>query len=99
MAQTTARRITASKIGDIYRRKKDHGTLADRQKSTRHVTTAAMRRGLAFEPVAADAYAKVKDYKLNIYSCGVIVSFGVHGWLLVLTEKCTILICSQSTVS
>ena len=40
-------RITASKIGDIFRRRKDHGTLTDRLKCTRHVTTAAMRQGLA----------------------------------------------------
>ena len=73
-------RITASKIGDIYRRRKDHGTLADRLKSTRHVTTAAMRQGLAFEPVAAEAYAKAKDYKLNLYPCGVIVNFSCP-WL------------------
>ena len=38
-------RITASKIGGIYRRRKDHGTLADRLKSTRHITTEAMRQG------------------------------------------------------
>ena len=46
----------------IYRRRKDHGTLADRLKSTGHITTAAMRQELAFEPVAAESYASVKDY-------------------------------------
>lgn len=68
-------RITASKVGDIYRRRKDHETLAKRLKSTRHVTTLAMRQGLAFEPVAAEAYAQLKEYKLNMYPCGVVVNF------------------------
>ena len=68
-------RITASKIGEIYRRRKDHSTLADRLKSTRHITTAAMRQGLAFEPVAAESYARVKDYRLNLYPCGVVVNY------------------------
>ena len=68
-------RITASKIGDLYRRRKDHGTLADRLTSTRHITTAAMRQGLAFEPVAAEAYTRIKDYTLNLYPCGVVVNY------------------------
>ena len=67
-------RITASRIGEIYRRRKDHEVLAKRLKSTRQVTTAAMRQGLAFEPVAAEAYAREKAYKLNLYPCGVVVS-------------------------
>ena len=67
-------RITASRIGEIYRRRKDHEVLAKRMKSTRRVTTAAMRQGLAFEPVAAEVYAQVKECKLNLYPCGVVVN-------------------------
>ena len=40
-------RLTASNIGEIYKRRKDGKTLVDRLKSTRHVTTAEMRQGLA----------------------------------------------------
>ena len=75
-----AHRITASKIGEIYRRRKDHESLAKRLQSTRQVMTAAMRQGLAFEPVAAEAYAQAKDYRLNLYPCGVVVS-GSCPWL------------------
>ena len=33
-----------------------------------------MRQGMAFEPVAAEVYAREKAYKLNLYPCGVVVS-------------------------
>ena len=69
-------RITASKVGDINRRRKDFDTLAKRLKSTRQVTTAAMREGLASEPVAARCYAETAQNKsVNIYPCGIIVNF------------------------
>ena len=49
-------RITASNIGEIFKRRKEEGPLVQRLKSTRHVMTTAMRQGLALEPVAAKAY-------------------------------------------
>ena len=67
-------RLTASNIGEIYKRKKDPSTLVTRLKSTRKVTTAAMRHGLESEPTAATAYATYKDSKVNLYPCGVVVS-------------------------
>ncbi|KAJ8307894.1 hypothetical protein KUTeg_014541 [Tegillarca granosa] len=73
-------RITASKEGDIYKRRKDFKTLTDRFKSTRNVTTAAMRRGLACEPVAVSAYSCKLENKVNLYPCGVVVSFSAP-WL------------------
>ncbi|KAJ8299129.1 hypothetical protein KUTeg_023189 [Tegillarca granosa] len=73
-------RITASKVGDIYKRRKDFKTLTDRFKSTRNVTTAALRRGLACEPVAVSAYSCKLENKVNLYPCGVVVSFSAP-WL------------------
>lgn len=69
-------RITASKVGDINRRRKDFETLAMRLKSTRQVVTAAMREGLASEPVAARCYAeKAMNKNVNLYPSGIIVNF------------------------
>ncbi|KAJ8320593.1 hypothetical protein KUTeg_002180, partial [Tegillarca granosa] len=73
-------RITASQVGDIYKRRKDFETLTDRLKSTRNVTTAALRRGLACEPVAVSAYSRKLGNKVNLFSCGVVVSFSAP-WL------------------
>ena len=54
----------------------DFDTLAKRLKSTRQVTTAAMREGLASEPVAARCYVETAQNKsVNIYPCGIIVNF------------------------
>ena len=66
-------RVTASSIGDIYKRKGNEDTLVKRLKSTRHVTTA-MRQGIALEPKAAKCYAEANRNNVNIYPCGVIVS-------------------------
>ena len=34
-----------------------------------------MRQGLASEPVAAESFARVTDYRLNLYPCGVVVNY------------------------
>ena len=67
-------RITASTIGEIFKRRKEEGPLVQRLKSTRHVMTAAMRQGLALEPVAAKAYAESLQNRVNLYPCGVVIS-------------------------
>ena len=36
--------------------------------------TAAMRQGLALEPVAAKAYAESLQNRVNLYPCGVVIS-------------------------
>ena len=55
-------RIIASNIGEMFKRLKEEGPLVQPLQSTRHVIqstrhvmTAAMRQGLALEPVAAKA--------------------------------------------
>ena len=67
-------RITASNIGEIFKRRKEEGPLVQRLQSTRHVMTTAMRQGLALEPVAAKAYAESLQHKVNLYPCGVVIS-------------------------
>ena len=66
-------RLTVSKIGEIFKRKKEPTSLVRRLKTTRYVTTEAMRQGLASEPAAASEYARLKT-NVNIYPCGVIVN-------------------------
>ena len=66
-------RITASNIGEIFKRRKNEETLVKRLKSTRHVTTAAMRQGIALEPTAAIDYAKINKNEVNLYPCGLII--------------------------
>ncbi|XP_053402818.1 uncharacterized protein LOC128558057 [Mercenaria mercenaria] len=68
-------RITASNIGRVYKRRKDDEKLAKQLKSTRRVVTAAMKRGVACEPQAAKRYAEVCENRVNLYPCGVVVSF------------------------
>ena len=67
-------RITASKVGEIFKRKKEPTALINRLKSTRHVMTSAMKQGLASEPTAAAAYIKIKGNRVNLYPCGVVVN-------------------------
>lgn len=67
-------RVTASKVGEIFKRRKDFDTLSKRLKSSRRVVTAAMRQGLASEPTAAKKYSEVCQNKVNLYPCGVVVS-------------------------
>ena len=59
-------RITASNIGEIFKRRKEEGPLVQGLQSTRHVMTAAMRQGLALEPVAAKAYAESLQNRVNL---------------------------------
>ncbi|KAL4226823.1 hypothetical protein ACF0H5_014801 [Mactra antiquata] len=68
-------RLTASNIGEIYKRRKDNQTLVQRLKSTRRVTTAAVHQGIASEPLAAKEYASLIKHEVNLYSCGVVVNF------------------------
>ena len=82
-------RVTASSIGDIYKRRGNEDTLVKRLKSTRHVTTAAMRQGIALEPKAAKCYAEANRNNVNIYPCGVIVSQQHLGLLPAQTVKFT----------
>ena len=68
-------RITASSVGQIYKRKKaDVSKLLDRLTSTHHVQTAAMKRGLQMEPQAAKEYSTRHQDSVNINPCGVVVS-------------------------
>ena len=68
-------RITASKLGEIAKRKKaDVSKLVARLKSTRLVQTAPMKEGLAREPAAAEKYSLIKEGKVNLYPCGCVVS-------------------------
>ena len=63
------------KSGTEYKRRKNDYSLAEQFKSKRHVTTAAMRRCILSEPVAANKYASCLDNKVNLYPCGVVVNF------------------------
>lgn len=67
-------RITASNVGEIFKRRKNETVLVQRLKSTRRVTTAAMRQGIALEPTAAFAYAEKSNKTVNLYPCGIIIS-------------------------
>lgn len=44
--QIRKHRITSSKVGDVFKRRKNNDTLVKRFKCTRNVTTAAMARGI-----------------------------------------------------
>ncbi|XP_061190100.1 uncharacterized protein LOC133197943 isoform X2 [Saccostrea echinata] len=79
-------RITASKAGEIAKRRADGEKLADRLKSTRHVQTAAMKRGIECEDVAAQAYSEKMDNEVNIFPCGVIVNPYCH-WLAATPDR------------
>ena len=68
--------VTASQIGRIYKRRRDDEGLAKQLKSTRRVVTAAMRHSIACEPVTAKKYAEALENRVNLYPCGVVVSFG-----------------------
>jgi hypothetical protein len=74
-------RLTASKFGSVARRQKaDVTKLIERLKATRNVQTQAMKDGLAREPLAAEAYVRAKDMKVNLYPCGCVVSVSAP-WL------------------
>ncbi|KAK3106013.1 hypothetical protein FSP39_010896 [Pinctada imbricata] len=67
-------RLTASNAGDIVKRRKEYDPLVDRLRSTRKVVTSSMRHGIAYEPVAANAYVEKLNKDVNIYPCGLVVS-------------------------
>jgi hypothetical protein len=67
-------RITASKVHDIYVRQKDFDKLVERQKSTRHVQTAAMLAGITNEPRAAESYSHLMGNQINVYPSGIVIS-------------------------
>ncbi|KAK3099804.1 hypothetical protein FSP39_010007 [Pinctada imbricata] len=67
-------RVTASNAGNIAKRKKDGGPLAERLKSTRFRQTAAIKHGIETETVAAQEYSKTMGDNVNLYPCGVVVS-------------------------
>lgn len=79
-------RLTASNIGEIFKRRKENKTLVERLKSTRHVTTAAMRQGIASEPFAASEYAKCLNNQVNLYACGVVVNYWAP-WLAATPDR------------
>lgn len=67
-------RLTASKIGEIVKRKSKFETLVKRLKHTRFICTAAMKHGIDTEPVAAVNYAKFMMDRVNLYPSGIILS-------------------------
>ena len=79
-------RVTASQIGRVYKRRKDDDSLAKQFQSKRHVITAAMRRGILSEPVAAKKYAECLHNQVNLYPSGVVVSFW-SPWLAASTDR------------
>ncbi|XP_076116381.1 uncharacterized protein LOC143083892 [Mytilus galloprovincialis] len=79
-------RITASHAGEIAKRRADGAKLAERLQSTRHVQTAAMKRGIECEVTAAQAYSKVMNDNVNLYPCGVIVNPWCH-WLAATPDR------------
>jgi len=67
-------RMTASNIGKIFTRKKDHHKLVENLKSGRRIQTAAMKAGILSESVAAQAYCTVKLNLVNLYPSGIVIS-------------------------
>ncbi len=67
-------RVTASKVGEIFKRRQDFDTLAVRLKTKRHVCTAAMKHGIVSEPVAAARYSEARNNEINLYPSGIVIS-------------------------
>lgn len=67
-------RITASKVGEIFKYTKDPNILSSRLHSSRHVQTAAMAHGIASEPEAAKKYCSVRAEAINLYPSGIVIS-------------------------
>ncbi|XP_028517845.1 uncharacterized protein LOC114576043 [Exaiptasia diaphana] len=67
-------RITASKAGEIYKRRRNFETLVERYKTTRHYQTEAMKHGVLCEPKAAKAYSEVMNNTVNILPCGIVIN-------------------------
>ncbi|CAC5376443.1 unnamed protein product [Mytilus coruscus] len=61
-------RITASHAGEIAKRRADGTKLAERLPSTRHVQTAAMKRGIECEVTATQAFNKIQLKKVGLHT-------------------------------
>ncbi|XP_046841849.1 uncharacterized protein LOC124435961 [Xenia sp. Carnegie-2017] len=69
-----SKRITASKFGIVARRSRDFENLVKQLNPSRHVITAAMKRGIDLESTAAMAYANVaKNGSVNLFPSGLII--------------------------
>ena len=64
-------RITGSKFGLVARRVRDFENLVKQLNPSRHVVTAAMKRGIEFESKAAMVYAnQAKGGSVNLFPSG-----------------------------
>lgn len=69
------KRITASKFGQVAKRKSNFDNLVRQINPSRHVVTAPMRRGLDLEPQAAFIYAsKAKQNQVNLFPSGLVIN-------------------------
>ena len=76
-----AKRITASKFGDVAKRQSGFENLVKQLNPTRRVVTGDMQRGIDMEPFAAIAYANIaKKGKVNLFPSGLIIN-PVCPWL------------------
>ena len=66
-------RITASKLGVVCKRRKDHDKLCE-QILRKVRATKAMVDGTCREPLAAVAYAGIMNDAINLYPCGLVIS-------------------------
>ncbi|CAG2189629.1 unnamed protein product [Mytilus edulis] len=73
-------------VSQHHKRRADGAKLAERLQSTRHVQTAAMKRGIECEVTAAQAYSKVMNDNVNLYPCDVIVNPCCH-WLAATLDR------------
>lgn len=69
------KRITASKFGQVAKRKSNFDNLVRQINPSRHVVTAPMQRGLDLEPQAAFIYAsKAKQNQVNLFPSGLVIN-------------------------
>jgi len=66
-------RLTASKVGMICKRRKDHEKLCDQLRRKFHATRV-MKEGTIREPHAAVVYAGIMNNSVNLYPCGLVIS-------------------------
>lgn len=70
-----SKRITASTFGSCAKRMSNFENLVKQINPSRHVVTAAMRRGIEMESHAAAVYANVaKAGMVNVYPCGLVIN-------------------------